>query len=169
MGSTDVLAELYGRIPPLVEAAVGRLDARRLSQRPGVSANPIGWLVWHLTRVQDHHIAELLNEDQVWVGDGGWAARFGLDPDPSNIGFGHDDDEVAAVRPEGPDALLGYHRAVADRTARYLAGLVDGDLDRIVDESYDPPVTVGARLVSVAEDDLQHAGQAAYVRGLLGA
>ena len=49
----------------------------------------------------------------------------------------------------------------------YLATLDDDDLDRVVDTRWDPPVTVGVRLVSVIADDLQHVGQAAYVRGLL--
>ena len=39
--------------------------------------------------------------------------------------------------------------------------------DRVVDRTWDPPVTLGVRLVSILDDDTQHAGQAAYVRGLL--
>jgi hypothetical protein len=37
----------------------------------------------------------------------------------------------------------------------------------VVDASWDPPVTLGVRLVSVISDDLQHAGQAAYLRGMI--
>jgi len=48
-----------------------------------------------------------------------------------------------------------------------LEGVTGTELDRIVDRRWDPPVTVGVRLVSVADDCLQHAGQAAYARGLL--
>ena len=53
------------------------------------------------------------------------------------------------------------------RTVAHLAGLSEADLDRVVDERWDPPVTLGVRLVSVISDDLQHAGQAAYLRGLV--
>lgn len=63
--------------------------------------------------------------------------------------------------------LLDYHRAVVDRSLAYLRGLSAADLDRVVDENWDPPVTLGVRLVSVLDDDFQHAGQAAYVRGLI--
>lgn len=143
------------------------LDAERLKEAPVPGANPIGWLVWHLSRVQDHHVAELLGTDQVWV-DGDWARRVGLDADPSNIGFGHSPEEVRDVRPEGPDVLLGYLDEVAARTRAMLEGLTVTDLDRIVDRRWDPPVTLGVRLVSIADDSLQHAGQAAYIRGLLG-
>lgn len=45
--------------------------------------------------------------------------------------------------------------------------VTDGDLKRAVDESWDPPVTLAVRLVSVISDGRQHAGQAAYVRGLV--
>ena len=49
----------------------------------------------------------------------------------------------------------------------YLADLTEADLDRVVDEGYDPPVTLGVRLISISDDGLQHVGQAAYVRGIL--
>jgi uncharacterized damage-inducible protein DinB len=163
----DVLLDLFGRIPPIARAAVEGLGPDDLVRAPAEGANPIAWLVWHLTRVQDHHLADAFGEDQLWVG-GGWAESFGLAPDPDNTGYGHSPEEVAAVRPTGADALVGYLDAVAARTERLLAGLDEADLDRIVDERWDPPVTLAVRLVSVADDDLQHAGQAAYVRGLLG-
>ena len=166
MDVAALLLELFGRVPPVAEAAVDGLDTDALTARPAPGANPVGWLVWHLARVQDHHLAELLGEDQVWVG-GDWAARCGLDPDPSNTGYGHSEDEVAAVRPEGAGVLLDYLDAVHARTTAMLAGLAADDLDRVVDRRWDPPVTLGVRLVSVADDALQHAGQAAYARGLL--
>jgi uncharacterized damage-inducible protein DinB len=163
---SGLLLELYGRIPPLARHAAADLSPAQLTERPAPDTNSIGWLVWHLARVQDHHVAELLDADQIWAADG-WAARFGLEPDPSNTGYGHDADEVAAVRPESPDALLEYLDAVDARTRRMLEAITPDDLDRIVDRRWTPPVTLGVRLVSVADDCLQHAGQAAYVRGLL--
>ena len=167
MDIASLLLDLYGRIPPLADAAVEGLDAEELRRAPGPHANTIGWLVWHLARVQDHHISELLGAEQVWVGDD-WAQRCGLEPDPSNTGYGHSAEEVRAVQPEGPEVLLGYLREVDARTTRMLEGLAPSDLDRVVDRRWDPPVTLGVRLVSIADDCLQHVGQAAYVRGLLG-
>jgi len=161
-----LLLELYGRVPPLAREAVEGLDAEALTRAPGSGANPVGWLVWHLTRVQDSHVAELLEADQLWA-SGDWAGRFGLDRDPSNTGYGHTPEEVAAVRPQGPEALVEYLEASSARTGDFLQGLVPADLDRVVDRAWDPPVTLGVRLVSIADDCLQHVGQAAYVRGLL--
>ncbi len=166
MDVAALLLELYGRIPPLARAAVQGLSLEQLTEAPATDANPVAWLVWHLARVQDHHVAELLDAQQLWV-DGSWSRRFALPADPANTGYGHTARQVAAVRPDGPEALLEYLHAVCQRTKSLLESLVSADLDRIVDRRWDPPVTLGVRLVSIADDSLQHVGQAAYVRGLL--
>jgi uncharacterized damage-inducible protein DinB len=163
-----LLVELYDRVPPLAQEATAGLDPEQLAQRPTPETNSIGWLIWHLARVQDHHVAELLDAAQVWTA-GDWARRFGLTPDAANTGYGHGPDDVATIRPETPELLTEYLGAVYERTRVMLAGLTPEDLDRVVDTRWDPPVTLGVRLVSIADDSLQHAGQAAYVRGLLGA
>jgi uncharacterized damage-inducible protein DinB len=162
----DLLVDAFGRMPEHVHEAVDGLDADALAAQPEPGANPIGWLVWHLTRVEDAYVAELTGQPQVWV-EGDRAAGFGLRPDPDEHGYGHTPEQVAAVRPTGPDVLVDYHAAVAERTAAYLRGLSPADLDEVVDRSWDPPVTLGVRLVSIVDDQAQHAGQAAYVRGLL--
>ncbi|MFD6717673.1 chorismate synthase [Micromonospora sp. TSRI0369] len=166
MDATDVLIEAYGRLPDMVAGALDGLDAAQLRRAPAEGANPVGWLVWHLTRIQDDHVADVMGEPQLWAG-GDWAARCSLRPDPAETGFGHGPEQIAAVRPESGGVLLDYHRAVVDRSLGYLRGLRPADLDRVVDENWDPPVTLGVRLVSVLDDDFQHVGQAAYVRGLI--
>lgn len=165
MDVAELLSEAYGRISGIVHRAVDGLDAGGLAWRPDPAANSIGWLVWHLTRVQDDHVAELAGRDQVWE-TGPWAERFGLAPGTMDTGYGHSTEEVAAVRPEGADVLVEYLDAVLDMTQEHLQTLNEADLDRIIDTSWDPPVTMGVRLVSVVSDDLQHAGQAAYLRGV---
>jgi uncharacterized damage-inducible protein DinB len=165
MNANEVLIEAFDRLPELIESAVDGLSAERLRWTPAPGTNSVGWLIWHLTRVQDDHIAELLGQDQVWQ-TGEWAVRFGLDPRSTETGYGHTPAQVAAVRPDGPDDLVEYFAAVAARTRKFLESLTDADLDRVVDERWDPPVTLGVRLVSIVNDDTQHAGQAAYLRGL---
>lgn len=167
MDVSDLLIEAFGRIPDEVRGAVEGLSPDDLARPPAEGANTIGWLAWHLIRVQDHHISELLDEEQVYVG-GDWGPRFGLTSDPDATGYGHGPDEVLGARPDGPDAIIGYLDAVWDRTRHHLDHLEPDELDEIVDERWDPPVTHGVRLVSVVDDCAQHAGQAAYVRGLLG-
>jgi Protein of unknown function (DUF664) len=161
----ELLAEAFGRIHHVVLGAVRGLTEEQLAFRPEGHGNSIAWLVWHLTRIQDDHVADVAGKEQAWTAEG-WADRFGLPFPPGETGYGHGTAEVAAVRVPA-DLLVGYYEAVHGRTLKYVRGLGEADLDRVVDEHWDPPVTLGVRLVSVISDDLQHGGQAAYVRGLL--
>jgi len=161
----ELLAEAFGRIHVVVVDAVRGLSEEELAFRPDGRCNSIAWLVWHLTRIQDDHIAHVAGIEQAYTAEG-WADRFGLPFPPEETGYGHSSAEVAAVRASA-DLLTGYYEAVHGRTVKYVQGLGEADLDRVVDEHWDPPVTLGVRLVSVINDDLQHGGQAAYVRGLL--
>ncbi|TQM79371.1 uncharacterized protein DUF664 [Saccharothrix saharensis] len=163
--AVDVLLDGFGRVRESVERVLDGLSPEQLAHRVGGTANPIAWLVWHLTRVQDDHVAEVAGTEQVWTADD-WAKRFTLPLPADDTGYGHDGDQVAAVTAPA-DLLLGYHRAVHERTGAYVRALSAEDLTRVVDESWDPPVTLAVRLLSVIEDDLQHVGQAAFVRGVL--
>ncbi|MEQ6902173.1 DUF664 domain-containing protein [Nocardioides sp. YIM 152588] len=161
-----LLADALGRVREDVAGVLDGLDEAQLSARVGAGSNPIGWLVWHLTRVQDDHVAGVAGASQVWV-DEGYVDRFGLPLDAADLGYGHTAEQVTAVR-GFPAALLGdYHEATYRRSVAYLGTISDADLDRVVDTRWDPPVTLGVRLVSVANDCAQHVGQAAFVRGLL--
>ncbi len=165
--TSDVLLDGFDRVRDVVHTVLDGLSVESLCWRPAAGANPIGWLAWHLTRVQDDHVADAAGVEQRWHADG-WAERFDLPFPGDATGYGQDPEEVAKVA-VGADLLAAYHDAVHAATAGFLRPLRDADLDRIVDTRWDPPVTLGVRLVSVLADDLQHAGQAAYVRGLLGA
>lgn len=107
MRGADLLVDAFGRIRDAVRGAVRGLTSEELACRVDDEANSIAWLVWHLSRIQDDHVAAAAGAEQVWT------------------------------------------------------------LDRVVDTSWDPPVTLGVRLVSVVADDLEHAGQAALVRGVV--
>jgi uncharacterized damage-inducible protein DinB len=166
MESNGVLVDGFDRIRDVVHQVLDGLDPDELTFRPGPHANSIAWLIWHLARVQDDHIAGVAGTEQVWT-TGGWMDRFGLPFDPAATGYGQSSSEVAQVRVSTPDELRGYFDAVHERTVAFVGSVTPVDLDRVVDRRWDPPVTLGVRLISVIADDLQHAGQAAYVRGLL--
>lgn len=166
MDMSALLVEAYRRIRELVEVASEGLDTAGLTYRPEPGANSIAWLVWHLSRVQDDHLSEIAGTDQVWA-DPGWAERTGINRGVTETGYGDGPDDVAAVVPTSVETLVAYHTAVMDRTMEYLAGADESELDRVIDRSYDPPVSVGVRLVSVISDNLQHAGQARYLRGII--
>ena len=166
MEDSSLLVAAFGRIRDLVGDVVDGLTSEQLSHRVDEEANSIGWLVWHLSRIQDDHVADAAGTEQVWTASS-WHQRFRLPFHPSATGFGHGPEEVAAVQGLTADLLVGYHDEVHARTADFVAALAAEDLDRIVDTAWDPPVTLGVRLVSVLSDDLQHAGQAAFIRGLI--
>jgi hypothetical protein len=166
MNSAGMLADAFSRIQGVVYSVVDGLAPEQLSARPSGEANSIAWLVWHLTRIQDDHVSEVAGREQVWTAKG-WAERFALPFDVADTGYGHTSDRVDAVTVASGNLLTGYHDAVYEQTTRFLHNLNDFDFDEIVDRRWDPPVTLGVRLVSVISDDLQHAGQAAYVAGLL--
>jgi hypothetical protein len=161
----EVLVDAFDRIVQGVQRVTEGLDEAALAHRPDADANSIGWLVWHLLRVQDHHVSDLAQRGQAWI-DEGWAERFGMPGDAENVGYGHTTEQVAAVRIMDAQILRDYAMVVHARTLEYLETVDAAELGRIVDTRWDPPVTAGVRLVSVIGDDMQHLGQAAYVRGL---
>ncbi|GGT31333.1 mycothiol transferase [Streptomyces purpureus] len=165
MRTADLLTDAFGRIQEAVHAAVEDLSPDELATRLDPDANSIAWLVWHLTRIQDDHVSDVADEEQLWFSDD-WAGRFELPFPKKATGYGHSTKQVAKVRASA-DLLLGYYDAVHARSLTYVQPLTDPDLDRIVDEAWSPPVTLGVRLISVVAEDLQHAGQAAFIRGVL--
>jgi len=165
MTPSELLIEAFSRVPSTVERAVSGLSEDQLASRPAAGANTLAWLAWHIARGQDAQIADLAGSEQVWTADG-WVGRFGLPFPAEALGYGMSRDDVGRVRASA-DLLLGYLRAVHERTVEYVRTLTPEDLDPVVDDAWDPPVTAGARLVSILDDCVQHAGQAGYVRGLL--
>ena len=162
--SAQLLVDAFGRVHDNVHTVVDGLTLEALTFRPDSRANPIAWLVWHLTRVQDDHVADVAGAEQRWTAQG-WDTRFALPFDRQATGYGQYPSDAGLVAVDA-DLLCGYHDAVHAATIEYVQRLADPDLDRIVDTRWDPPVTLGVRLVSVLADDLQHVGQASYVKGI---
>jgi uncharacterized damage-inducible protein DinB len=162
----DLLLDGFDRVRQVTHAAVDGLAPEQLGYRVDADANSVGWLVWHLTRIQDDHIADVARSEQVWTA-AGWADRFGLPFGSDDTGYGHDSSAVAAFANVSAEQLTGYYDAVHERTLEFVRLLDDAQLADVVDERWDPPVTLGVRLVSIISDDLQHAGQAMFVRGVM--
>jgi len=163
MKANELLLDGFGRIREIVAATLEGVGPDVLERRLADRTNPIAWLVWHLSRGEDAQIAAAAGLEQVWTSQG-FAGRFDLPLPVQDTGYGHSADQVDAVQAPS-DLLLAYYDAVHLQTAGFLASLSDEDLDRVVDTRWKPPVTLGVRLVSILADCLQHAGQAAYVKG----
>lgn len=163
----ELIVDGYERLPDLVEEALAGVRAADLDWPPRPGANPLGWTVWHLTRVEDGQIADLMGETDLWTG-AGWHTKFGRPADHEDSGYGHTAAQVRAFRSPSAKVQLDYLRAVTERTKQYLARLSPADLDRELDEPWHTPrPTVGVRLLSILADCHQHAGEAAYIHGLL--
>lgn len=164
--TTEILTDTFARVREGLPAQLDGLTAEQVLWRPAPDANSIGWLAWHLARVQDDHLAGIGDAEQVWTGD--WSKRFALPYDESTIGYGQSSDEVGAFSVGDTELLAGYYADVHDMTLKVLQTLkTRADYERIVDERWDPPVTAAVRITSVVGDITQHLGQLAYVRGLL--
>ncbi len=162
----DLMADAYGRMPELMERILNGLQQADMDWRPSEDTNSIGWLLWHATRGLDAQIAALAGDEQLYIKDG-WHAKFNREADPKDVGFGHTTEQVAAFRSPAPEVFVDYNKAVVARTVAYLKTLTGKDLDRELNEPWFQPLpTLGVRLVSIMEDGMLHAGQAAYLRGL---
>ena len=165
MEGAEVIKDGLTRINRILHRALTDVAADVLCRQPTPDTNTMAWLAWHLTRVHDDHLADLIGGPELWVSDK-WHERFNMPPDESNIGTGHTIEQMAAVKVDSADVLLGYADAVLARTVTYLDGLKAADLDVEINEpQWDPLPTVGVRLVSVILDNTQHAGQVAYLKG----
>ena len=160
--------DIFERILHELEAALDELTIDDLNQQPRPDCNSIGWLTWHLTRVQDWAAAELLGEEQLWIKDN-YYAKFNRTPDPEDAGIGDTLEDVVAFR--SPDALtlLEYHRAVLRQSKRYITSkLSETELNREFDNPKYPTITnVRTSLMRLINDNMQHLGQVNYVRGML--
>lgn len=164
MKSNELLLDAFGRIHETVAAVLEGVDGQALIRRPAGSGNSIAWLIWHLSRIEDVQVGPAVGLEEVWTAEG-FARRFNLPLPESDTGYGHSTGEVDAVQAP-PELLVEYYDAVHRQTVEALKTLGDEDFDRIVDTRWDPPVTLGVRLVSTIADCLQHVGQAAYAKGL---
>lgn len=164
MLTNDILADGFERVRDIVEYVVDGLDDKQLLYRPSKDANSIAWLVWHLARVQDDHIASAADVEQLWKKK--WHKKFDLPYEIESIGYGQSSEEVSKMKANAKN-LVAYYDDVYTMTIKYIKTLSEKDYAKIVDKNWEPPVTLAVRIMSVLNDVTQHAGQAAYIRGIL--
>jgi len=164
MECAEFITGIFTRISQVLETVLDGLTENEISQQPTPECNSIGWMVWHITRVQDRFIAMLSNNEQVWITEK-WYGKFGREADAKDIGYGHRPEDLANFKVPDTKTLLDYHHAVLEKTKQYTNKLSPEELNRVIDDSRAP--TVALRLTAFISDNLQHAGQVAYLRGWL--
>ena len=167
METNDLLIDGFGRVNQLLHRVLHKLPFEMLNIMPSGDTNSISWLLWHLTRVQDHHISDLYEAPQIWIAEKIYS-NFAMEEDENETGNGHTLGQVKAFFAPNGLLLAEYNDLVFNRTVKYLEALKSDDLDQVLNEpQYDPLPTVGVRLISILSDNTQHVGQALFVRGML--
>ena len=160
----QLLIEVFERVSQMLEKALDGLTQDDLNCLPNPDCNSIGWLVWHLTRVQDSAISNLMDKEQCWI-VGKWYSKFGRNPDPTDRGVGHTSVDVSNFKSPDSKTLLDYYNAVFKQTKEYIGKLSTAELGREMDNPRNP--LVGLRIAGIINDNIQHIGQIAYLRGML--
>lgn len=163
MSAIKVFEQGFAQVHELLHEGVAGLTPAELAERLDAEANPVGWLAWHIARVQDQVLSVLTGQQEVWSAEG-WDARFALEGSAST-GEGHSSDEVAQVPVSDVALILSYADAAAERVEQALTMLGDDGLEE--EAPIAPGLTKRGLLMLVLAGVLQHAGQAAYVRGIL--
>ena len=162
MESAEFITGVFERISDVVETALEGLSVEEINRQPNPACNSIGWMVWHLTRVQDVFVARLTDKEQVWVTEK-WHEKFGRNANPQDLGYGHTQEDLANFKSPDAQTLMDYHHAALEKTIQYTGKLTAEELSRDIDDERSP--TVALRLTAFISDNLQHAGQAAYLQG----
>lgn len=164
----SVLSDLASRTTDTLTLILDGLDQQAAERVPGPGCNSICWLLWHSAREVDAQLHDLIGGEQLW---GHWKPRLALALPDDRLGFaesGYGQDPADAARVTAPVAdLAAYLRAACEELVDYCSRVTDAELTRVIDHSWDPPVTAGVRLVSIIDDVTQHLGAAAYLRGML--
>lgn len=160
----QLISDIFVRISHVLEKALEGLTLDDLNHQFRPDCNSIGWLTWHLTREQDRAIATFTGEEQLWV-KYSWHTKFNRPPNPEDTGFGHSLEDLAEFKSPNVQTLIGYYHDVLEQSKHYFSTLSAADLNKELSDSVLPAVGVG--LAGVISDNLQHAGQVAYLRGLL--
>lgn len=162
MIANDILLDSFTRVRDAMHRLLPDLTEAELTQEPHP---PIGWLAWRLSRIMDSNISRLSGREQLWIAEG-WAARFGMPPEPADYGRSakHTRAQVRAFRASS-EVLLAYHDAAYERTKAYLESVSEKGLARELDEpQYQPLPTVAVRIVSVLENAMTNQGQISYLK-----
>jgi hypothetical protein len=152
----------------LLAEVVSDLTSEELAWRPGPEANPMGWILWHMLRVEDMWVQFFAQRQlELWEREG-WHERFGL-PTRDN-GFGHTTEQVAGFPALDLTTLLQYGEAVRAGTLEYLSSL-GREAFQAMPRADRPDVwwhalSVGAMFYQIIGELYQHLGQLAYLKGL---
>ncbi|HJN88462.1 MAG: DinB family protein [Dehalococcoidia bacterium] len=164
MTLNEFIEESLGKEHEFLMEAIQDLTPEELAWQAGPEANPIGWILWHMIRVEDMWMQFFIQErPEIWERDG-WHLKFGLPT--RDVGFGHTPEQVAQFPLLDLPDLNEYGEAVRGGTLEYLGSLGPEDYGRVPRERR-PEMSVGAVFRQVVGELFQHQGHISYLKGLL--
>lgn len=163
MNSIEILTDMAQR-PVDAAKRLPDLSPEQLNAHPAGHPNSIAWLLWHSGREVDVQLSDLTGAVQQWER---FRATFALGDIGDTVGLGHSPEEAEQITATDAQLLIDYLEATLTALRTYVTGLSEADLGEVIDDNWTPPVTRGARLVSIVDDAAVHVGQAAYAAGSL--
>jgi uncharacterized damage-inducible protein DinB len=165
MDTRELIIKAFERATAALANAVKDLRPEELKWRPGPVANPIGFILWHVTRGEDSFVNKRIRQaPQVWDEEP-WRKRLNFNGNPADTGNSYTPEQVAGFHIPALEDLLAYNQAVRVRTLEYLKGMAPAGLDQTVDFA-GRSFTAGDLLVLYIGEINHHIGQIDYIRGL---
>ena len=158
---------LLGHAERSLFRALEECSLEELKAQPiGPNTNSIGFVIWHLSRIQDMNTSRQMGKKQAWESEG-WAEKFGKDPtDLKATGF--TSEEAAGFDPVSAQLLREYYECVRGYTEKYVSGLTPEVLDTPI-ENPPPgrPYNLGTSIALALGDSIQHFGQIGILMGVI--
>ena len=153
---------------------IGGLTAEELGWQASPKANPIGFIFWHTTRVEDRLVIFFAQgKTDVWVRDG-WCERWGISCEAT--GLEYPPDQLANFPLPALSEMHAYAEAVRHETLSFLRNLDAAAFNSCPQGtpfpesskavSYFQNYTVGQMFCQFIGEANQHLGHVAYILGL---
>lgn len=166
MSDMQLLCDLLDRAQERFLETINQMTVEELNQMPDPLIKSVSWLTWHTAKMLDQQVSQL-NEEEALYFTQAWVDRFAFDLPKNTEDWKHSPEEAKKVIITDKELLIDYLKLTIKVSKNYLSQLDADTLEDIIDQSWNPAVTRGVRLVSTVDDALMHSGQAVYTRRLV--
>ncbi len=168
------IGEAIGDNRKRVLAVIRDLTLDEMYWKPKRDTNPIGFLFWHISRVEDRLITNFVQgKKEIWL-SGKWHEKMNLSV--VGTGLGYSLDELDQFPNLDQCLLTEYFNLVRKSTIEYLDSVPEKDFDLVLDRvpfpEYKPAIqyftgfTIARAFRQLIGELDQHFGQISYIRGV---
>ena len=149
-----------------MERYLDGLTQAEIEYRPAPGCHSIGFILWHYGRALDLW-AQTLARRQPQLYEQEWAARLGLAPEPTDVGFGYTADDLDNWRCPAKGLLVEYANAARANLLGLLAEHDDASLGATeMTNRRGETIKLADMFRMLLWEVNQHGGQAGYLRGI---